>query len=250
MRVKLFSIALFLSLFLAACGGSTVGGSQEGQAAPAQPSPPTQTATTTNTGCPGGSLEGCFSYSQMAAYLEAVKPMVAQFFQTSYPRISAPRDIVYVPAGRAAAGPCGYSTSAAYEYCAANRKIYIGQDLLWAFYRQHGDAAPVIGLAHEWAHHLQFMLDVPAARTAAESVRFENQADCLSGAFARYAGEQGWLEYPDDLEDVDGLLQTIGSRETASRDHGTAAERARAFDMGFESGATACNSFFPNSPVA
>lgn len=233
--------------------------SGQGASAPASPTPgPAATATPRpsptaqpagSTACPNGSLEGCFTYASMGAFLEAIKPLVAQFFLTSYPRVPPPSDIVFVPRGRVAAGACGYSNSAAYEYCPANRTIYIGQDLLWNFYNRHGDAAPIIGLAHEWAHHLQFMRGVRPGQTAAGSVRFENQADCLSGAFARYADEQGWLE-EDDLDDVATLLRAIGSRESPYRDHGTAAERAEAFKLGFEGGAKACNSYFPSSPVA
>jgi hypothetical protein len=84
---------------------------------------------------------------------------------------------------------------------------------------------------------------------AADGVRFENQADCLAGAFIQYADQRGWLE-KDDLADIDGLLKAIGSRESGSRNHGTVAERRQAFETGFTSGAKGCNSFVPSTPVA
>jgi predicted metalloprotease len=93
------------------------------------------------------------------------------------------------------------------------------------------------------------MLDVPMPRTAAQSVRFENQADCISGAWAKYAREKGWLEEPDDIEDAGTLLQAIGSRESAGRDHGTVAERTKAFQMSLRDGIKACDSFFRSAPV-
>jgi predicted metalloprotease len=195
------------------------------------------------------SLEGAFTYYEMSDYLDAIAPMVAQFYEEEYPDIPDPK-LVYIPSGRATRGACGYSDSTAYEYCSGSGTIYVGQDLLWAFYDDAGDAAPAIALAHEWGHHIQNYRGVPFANTAAKSVEFENQADCLSGAWARYADEQGWLETEDDLDDVGRLMQFIGSSETSRRDHGTTAERSAAFESAYEDGATACNAFFPDEPVA
>lgn len=197
----------------------------------------------------GGSLEGCFTYDEMDEYVDAVIPMVAQYFEANYEGVPAPRDIVYIPHGYTARSYCGASDSQAYEYCTGDQTIYVGQDLIWAFYRQAGDAAPAVALAHEWGHHLQNMLDVPFARTQSQAIAFENQADCVSGAWAGYADEQGWLETDDDIGDVETLLQFIGSRESASRDHGTSAERADAFESGFSESVASCNAFFPDSPI-
>jgi len=185
----------------------------------------------------------------MDEYLDAVTPMVAQYFEKTYPRVRAPRDIVFVPTGRAARTSCGTSDSYAYEYCPANQSIYIGQDLLWQFYAGAGDAAPAIGLAHEWGHHLQVMLGVQAV-SRGDAVDFENQADCVSGAWAKYANEQGWLEGDDDLRDAAKLLDAIGSAEGPNRDHGTSEEREAAFDNAYEKGIKVCNAFFPDSPLA
>jgi predicted metalloprotease len=216
---------------------------------PAPTATPSSSTATVSSRC-GGSLEGCFTYNQMDEYLDAITPMVEGFFTATYPKVSEPRNLVFVPRGQAVRSACGVSDSQAYEYCAGDRSIYIGQDLLWAFYRQEGDAAPAIGLAHEWAHHLQNMLDLPAFGIQSQSVKVENQADCVAGAWAKYADEQGWLEEKDDLADAEGLLQTIGSAEGPGRDHGTSAERLKAFESAFKGGITACNSYFPNSPIA
>ncbi len=242
--MKLLAVALVLTLALAGCNALPNDSADDpptdapSTSAPAPTRTPAATATavpspaasaSSSSICGGGSLEGCFTYSQMDQYLGAIEPMVAQFFETSYPSVPLPR-VAYIPSGRMAREACGYGDSDAYEYCSADGTIYIGQDLLWAFYKQAGDAAPAIGLAHEWGHHLQAELGVPSARTAAQSVTYENQADCISGAWARYAGEQGWLEPKDDLQDVQTLLQDIGSREGPGRDHGTTAEREQAFN--------------------
>jgi predicted metalloprotease len=216
--------------------------------------PDTPTAVPTATPAPV-SLEGRFGYNQMREFLDTVKPMVQAFFEQQYPGARLPRQVVYVARGTVITSPCaqggrsGFHDSEAYEYCPANESIYIGQDLLWAFFRV-GDAAPVVALAHEWGHHIQNVRNVSMPRTAAQSVAYENQADCVSGAWAAYAGERGWLERDDDLQDISGLLQAIGSRESRARDHGTIAERSAAFRLGFEDRIKACNGFVAATPVA
>ena len=271
--MRLLAIALVITLGLTACSSITMDAvsgvtpptvATETSQAPQAPETPdasaseTPEATATATPVPAqtvsddpceGSLEGCFTYDEMDEYVDAVVPMVAQYFETAYEGVPAPQDIVYIPNGRAARTYCGVSNSEAYEYCTGDRTIYVGQDLIWAFYRQAGDAAPAVALAHEWGHHLQNMLDVPYAQTQAQAIDFENQADCISGTWASYADEQGWLETENDVGDVETLLQLIGSRESSSRDHGTSAERADAFESGFEAGIASCNAYFPDSPI-
>jgi predicted metalloprotease len=83
----------------------------------------------------------------------------------------------------------------------------------------------------------------------AGAIPLENQAACIPGASAQYADAQGWLETDDDNGDVETLMQLIGSRESRARDHGTAAERAEAFELSYEGGIAACNAYFPNSPL-
>jgi predicted metalloprotease len=233
--ISIAGVLLLVAALLGACGGS-------GTPQPAVPSATPAPARV--------ELEGRFSFDQMQSFLDTVTPMVSQFFDSTYPGLSHPRRIAYIPDGRAVRSGCGgASDGEAYEYCPADQTIYIGQDLLWAFYKM-GDAAPVVGLAHEWGHHIQAVRRLPSPRTTAQSVDYEDQADCVAGAWTKYAGEQGWLDIPDDLNDVTGLLQAIGSRETVRRDHGTVAERTNAFDTGYKSGLKGCNSFEPAMPIA
>ena len=256
--MKLIVVVVVMAMVAVGCGSEAAtkpsgpsaaasdasGQASSGPAAASAPAPASQESR-----CPNGSLEGCFDYAGMAAYLQTVRPLVTQFFAEKYPKLPAPRDVVFIPARRYISGVCGLSDSAAYEYCPADGRVFIGQDLLWSFYRRQGDAAPVVALAHEFGHHVQVMQRVPNPRSAAQSVVFENQADCIAGAFAQYADQKGWLE-KDDLGDVEGLMQAVGSRESRYRDHGTVAERTLAFESGFKSGVKACNSYFPSTPVA
>lgn len=215
-----------------------------------RPQPPSKTPTAVATPTPAAkSLEGAYDRAHMAEFLDAVLPMVGQFFKAAYPNLPAPRLLLLVRTGEGGASACGAYDSWSYEYCPANDSIYIGQDLLWAFYRI-GDAAPVVGIAHEWGHHLQAALSLPEPRTAVESVGLEDQADCIAGAWEKYAGERGWLEVPDDVGDSTRLMEAIGSRETRIRDHGTTAERLNALRSGYAGGLKGCNAFVPSVPIA
>jgi hypothetical protein len=220
-----------------------------GPAAPATASDPDPDAT-------GESLEGRFSLETMDDYVDAITPMITEWVDDTWRSMPDPAGVLYIPQGRAGSSDClnpngrvATFTSSAYAYCGADQTIYVGQDMLWEFYTRTGDAGPAVGLAHEWGHHIQQQVGVPGPRSAAESVRLENQADCLAGAWTKYTDERGWLEYPDDLEDIEALFPLIGAAEGPDRDHGTTNERARSFQRGFAGGVSACNDYYPDTPV-
>ncbi len=192
----------------------------------------------------------------MDAYVDAVAPLLTSWAEATWPGLPQPR-LVYVPRGASGPQACltrnggqGRSSSASFEYCPADQTIYVGQDTLWLFYNESGDAAPAVGMAHEWGHHVQSLVGVPLPRSSRQSINFENQADCLSGAWTKYTDAQGRLEYPDDIEDIETLLPMIASAEGPDRDHGTLEERARSFNRGFSSDVAACNDYFPDTPLA
>ncbi len=192
------------------------------------------------------SLEGQFDYNTMDDYVDAVLPMIEDWVHDTWPQVPMP-EVVYVQAGTSGREGCldingNHATynSRSYEYCPPDQTVYVGQNTLWEFYSETGDAGPAVGLAHEFGHHIQSELGLPGPRTAQESIDYENQADCLAGAWTKYTDEHKWLEYPDDIEDIESLFPIIGSAEGADRDHGTANEREEAFVEGFHGGVTAC----------
>jgi predicted metalloprotease len=204
----------------------------------------------------GSSLEGRFSYDQMDQYVDAVVPMITAWTHQTWPDQPDPARVVYVP--HAASGPEGCRDSSgrlarysarSYEYCGSDGRIYVGQDMLWSLYTEAGDAGPAVGLAHEWGHHIQSLVGVPAPESAAEAVGLEDQADCIAGAWTRFTDQQGWLEYPDDIEDIEALFPLIGSAEGPGRDHGTTPERVDSFNIGWEGGVAGCNEFYPDTPL-
>jgi predicted metalloprotease len=164
---------------------------------------------------------------------------------------------------------CGMGQSAAGPfYCPADQKVYI--DL--SFFRQlqerfkaPGDFAQAYVIAHEVGHHVQNLLGIMektaqlrsrmSAREYNEvSVRVELQADCFAGVWAHHAHRVRNILEPGDLEEAlraasaigDDVLQkqTQGQVVPDSFTHGSAAQRARWFRIGFDSGSMqACNTF-------
>lgn len=201
----------------------------------------------------GGDMEGCYRYDDMSDFHRTAVAIIQRFAAATY---ADPTTVE--PAGgwrliktyTVTTGGCGDLDHTAYAYCPVDDAVYVGMDQLWSFYILQGDAAAVIGLAHEFGHALQMRAGVLAAeRTQADAIAIENQADCLAGAFTRWADEQGMLA-EDDLEDIDYLLAVIASSEDdPNRDHGTLQERADSFILGLRDGIYACNSFFPDAPV-
>jgi predicted metalloprotease len=205
-----------------------------------QPVDPTQTDDE-------GSMEGAYSYTTMGEYAQnVVEWYMNTWVDETWPSMSHPF-VMYVESGETGPQQCtdydgnpGFYSGFSYEYCPADMTVYLGQDTLWEFYSETGDAGPAMGIAHEYGHHIQYELGVPAPFTAAQSVDFENQADCISGAWARWMEERGDLETEDDLRDIELMFPIIASAEGEDRDHGTLEEREQAFSDGYLRGESAC----------
>ncbi|MGH3148136.1 MAG: neutral zinc metallopeptidase, partial [Rubrobacter sp.] len=199
--------------------------------------------------CKPPDMENCYEYEDMQAYLDQIIPVVEQFFDAAYTDMPAPARYVYVSEGDTGSTGCadGY-TDEDYAYCPTDETIYTGQRSLWKLYSDAGDAAPAVGLAHEWGHHVQNVAGVPPAETSVGQISRENQADCIAGAWIAHADEQGLLNYPDDLADIGTLLEFIAQDEPG-RDHGDLNERTDSVKLGIGAGLQGCNDFFPDSPV-
>lgn len=199
--------------------------------------------------CPGGSMEGCYDRGEMQAFLNQAVTVVHRFADASLPGAPKPAGYRLIATGDTASTRCGTLDATAYAYCPADDSVYIGQSQLWSFYSELGDAAAVVGLAHEYGHHLQAVAGVPDERTSRGRIAHENQADCIAGAFVGFAQQQGMLE-DDDVQDINGLLGAIASSEDdPGRDHGTLAERRDALSLGVRAGLRGCSGFFPATPV-
>ncbi|MCP5039334.1 MAG: hypothetical protein GY945_17220 [Rhodobacteraceae bacterium] len=153
-------------------------------------------------------------------------------------------------------------------YCPGDGKIYLDTGFFTTMSRKlgaGGDFAAAYVVAHEVAHHVQDELGilgqanarraaVSEAESNAISVRIELQADCLSGIWAREAGEMFSTLERGDIEEALNAARQIGD-DTLQRNagrtpmphtftHGTSAQRQSWFSQGYESGdIEACDTF-------
>jgi hypothetical protein len=204
--------------------------------------------------CTPPSLAHCYTEATLQSYIDRVIPMIAQFFRAKYRAMPEPPHYYFIAEGQRAQSSCqdeegGYLDDAnTYAYCRVDQNIYLGQAMMWHLYNEDGDAAPAVGLAHEWGHHVQSQVGVPAPTTNAESVNHENQADCVAGAWIQYADQQKWLEQ-EDVGSIARLVADIASAEGTSRTHGDLEERSDSLVLGLKGGLEACNSFYPANPI-
>ena len=142
-------------------------------------------------------------------------------------------DVVYSSCGQF--GP--YDNPAA--YCPLDDSVYysvpLGQDIQASV----GDYAWITVLAHEWGHHVQVVLGIEPELT----IDRELQADCLSGAYAQRALQQGFLQEGDVTEAV---MMTILSGDPVEMDemvegaHGSSDYRVTSFMEGYFNGSATC----------
>ena len=133
-------------------------------------------------------------------------------------------------------------------YCVIDEKIYYSAEFRTLIEEQIGDFAWVIVVAHEWGHHIQaklgFDLGVVSDRAGeVPPIEFEQQADCLAGAYAVDAELLGWLD-PGDIDEALTMTEISGDPPGTSwndpRAHGTGNVRIDAFLNGYSGGLTSC----------
>ena len=156
---------------------------------------------------------------------------------------------------------CGFASEATGPfYCPGDEKVYLDLQLfkeLAQRYRAAGDFAEAYVVAHEIGHHVQKQLGIFEQRERARgglsraeenqlSVRTELQADFLAGVWAHYDQQMKNVLDPGDLEEALGAANAVGDDRLQKQGqgyvvpdsftHGTSAQRARWFRLGFETG--------------
>jgi hypothetical protein len=205
--------------------------------------------------CQSGQLDNCFRRDQMAEFVEIGKQLIVSYLtQHGVPEKSLPT-LTYIPSATTASSRCvdpagdPVQHDRSYDFCPADNTVYTGQNILWEAYQRYGAAGPISGLAHEYGHFLQSIAGVPDPTNPTETIQHEDQADCVSGAFIGYLTGRGVIEDPKDLDNVGQYLAATASAEGPGRDHGTAAERAQSFELGYTGALPACNRFYPATPL-
>jgi predicted metalloprotease len=132
-----------------------------------------------------------------------------------------------------------------------------------------GDFAQAYVLAHEVGHHVQHLIGIAdkvrgAQQRASQEeqnalqVRMELQADCFAGIWAHHAQRSRQILEAGDIEEAMAAAAAVGDDMIQKRaqgyvvaesfTHGTAAQRQRWFQQGFESGQiSACDTLSARS---
>jgi predicted metalloprotease len=185
---------------------------------------------------PGAAAEN--QRQNLVQFIDMVLTHVATYWDRELGGVRVPQ--AYAPAaGRAVQTACGVSSDSPF-YCPRDERIVLPQ----VFFTEKvgwpaNDAAVAIVIAHEWGHHVQKLIGQPALLT----IVLELQADCFSGAFLKYAQDQGYLD-PGDLDEV--ARQTFGAGDPFGtpwfdpQAHGTPRQRLQAVNDGFRSAGARC----------
>ena len=145
-------------------------------------------------------------------------------------------------------GPADPDEEAAF-YCVIDQKIYYSVPFRKLIQDQIGDFAWIVVIAHEWGHHIQAQLGFelglsPDRGGQIAPIVFEQQADCLAGAYSVDAELVGWLD-PGDVNEALRMTELSGDPPGTAWDdpraHGTSEERIDAFLEGYSGGIGACN---------
>lgn len=114
---------------------------------------------------------------------------------------------------------------------------------------RHGAVAPSVILAHEWGHIVMFQADIDLPGLIAEQY-----ADCMAGAWVADAiGRE--ISLFDDPGALDAAVAAAaefrdepGTDPNDEEAHGSAFDRIRALQEGFEGGVTYCGSYVDTPP--
>ena len=167
---------------------------------------------------------------------------------------------------------CGSASSAVGPfYCPRDQIIYVDtaffDQLRQQFGSSGGPLAQLYVVGHEWGHHIQNItgimdgLNLQDSGPTSDGVRLELQADCFAGAWIAGASQTlddngvPFLQPPTDAELRDALSaaaavgddniqeQTQGQVQPETWTHGSSESRQKWFGIGYQQGASACDTF-------
>ncbi len=118
-------------------------------------------------------------------------------------------------------------------YCPGDQSIAYDTRLVDALVVEHGPITPIVMFAHEWAHHLQWLLGFGGV-----SKQQELQADCLAGLYVRRLVDTGHLGGVEVGQAMD-LMFRLGDDPAITGDwsdpevHGWSNERRQALGAAY-----------------
>ncbi len=121
-------------------------------------------------------------------------------------------------------------------YCAGDQSIYYDPEIRSRTLREWGDPGWAMLMAHEWGHHVLFLLGL---NSNSQSIDIEEEllANCLAGVYVNDAEARGWMS-TEEAAKARKIAST--SQESVSATHGTSEQRGDAFDEGYEGGLPGC----------
>jgi Putative neutral zinc metallopeptidase len=189
------------------------------------------------------------------AYLNWVGRDVSEFWRKRVSRIPTVRWLrgrqLVIPPGKRYRSVCyrdGVTSKTPLSYCAKDpaptvilpldsARVLILRQKTWTNWRKK-DFALAYVVAHEWAHHLQKVLDLLRDREL-RAIKIELQADCLAGYWAYSTWARQLLD-PGDIREAVTLARLVGDAPGSPKNdrnaHGSAAQREAWFERGFANG--------------
>jgi predicted metalloprotease len=206
----------------------------------------------------------------MSAVLADTEDTWGELFKAAGAEYSPPQLALYEGGTRSGCGSA--SAEAGPFYCPADQRVYIDPSFfneLQQRFHAPGDFAQAYVLAHEVGHHVQHLIGIAdkvrgAQQRASQEeqnalqVRMELQADCFAGIWAHHAQRSRQILEAGDIEEAMAAAAAVGDDMIQKRaqgyvvaesfTHGTAAQRQRWFQQGFESGQiSACDTLSARS---
>ncbi|MGA5467031.1 neutral zinc metallopeptidase [Mycobacterium sp. NPDC050041] len=135
-------------------------------------------------------------------------------------------------------------------YCPSEDVVaWDAEGLLPELREKFGDFAIPVVMAHEWGHAIQ-----GRSNFTARTVTRELQADCMAGAWARHAKDDGVFDVSSaDLDSaLAGILElrdTPGTSKIDPNAHGSGFDRVGAFQDGFDNGLSRCKVYRDDDPL-
>jgi len=181
----------------------------------------------------------------MMGKLAAAREMLDTFWRENFAKQNlgymTPKTVAYTGSVNTRCGVIARGNAA---YCGRDHTIYFDVNFFARMMKltgtnlnSDGDMAVIAVLAHEWAHAVQSQTSTRGKLP----IMTELQADCLSGAFARYATEKGALEEGDEKEAL--FAFAIGGDSApwySPQAHGSSRMRVGSFSLGFDRGIVGC----------
>lgn len=199
----------------------------------------------------------------VARILGSTEEVWGAIFQQSNSQYRPPTLVLYDGQVRSA---CGMGQSAMGPfYCPGDEQLYLDltffRDLQTRF-GAPGDFAQAYVIAHEVGHHVQQLTGtlskLDQAKSNANSVRMELQADCYAGVWGHHAGTLDQLDDGDIAEALNAATaigddrlqeQTEGRVVPESFTHGSSEQRVHWFKRGMDSGRPEdCDTLSTSSP--